>query len=112
MVDDAQAGLVSYESLIADHAPLPERAGHGDALACIMYTGGTTGFPKGVMLSHDNPVLAPLAFALECPFERDVVFLHVAPMLHLAALMRKLFYGASPMRATWTKTASSSWSTG
>jgi hypothetical protein len=41
-----------------------------------------------------------------------VVFLHVAPMLHLAALMRKLFYGASPMRATWTKTASSSWSTG
>lgn len=46
MGDDAQAGLVSCESLIADHAPLPERTSQGDALAFILYTGGTTGFPR------------------------------------------------------------------
>lgn len=44
------------------------------------------------MLSHDNLVLAPLTFALECPFEQDLVFLHVAPMFHLAALSSIFMY--------------------
>ncbi|MEJ8847609.1 long-chain-fatty-acid--CoA ligase [Variovorax rhizosphaerae] len=92
MGDDAQAGLVSYESLIADHAPLPERASQGEAMAAIIYTGGTTGFPKGVMLSHDNLVLATVTFAMECPYEQDTVFLHVAPMFHLAALSSMFSY--------------------
>ncbi|MEJ8825865.1 long-chain-fatty-acid--CoA ligase [Variovorax humicola] len=92
MGDDAQAELVSYEALIADNAPLPDRASEGDVMACIMYTGGTTGFPKGVMLSHDNLALAPMSFALECPYEQDTVFLHVAPMFHLAALSSMFSY--------------------
>ncbi|MDM0114043.1 long-chain-fatty-acid--CoA ligase [Variovorax sp. J22R133] len=92
MGDDAQADLVSYESLIADNAPLADRASEGDAMAAIMYTGGTTGFPKGVMLSHNNLALAPMSFALECPYEQDTVFLHVAPMFHLAALSSMFSY--------------------
>lgn len=95
MGDDAQAGLVSYEALIADNAPLADRAGQGHDMACIMYTGGTTGFPKGVMLSHDNLTMATMSFALECPYEQDTVFLHVAPMFHLAAMSSMLSYTAA-----------------
>jgi acyl-CoA synthetase (AMP-forming)/AMP-acid ligase II len=86
MGDGGPADLISYETLIADNQPLPDRSGKGDEMAFIIYTGGTTGWPKGVMLSHANIVTAFMSFTIECPFDPDTVFLHVAPMFHLAAL--------------------------
>ncbi|MDE2454828.1 MAG: AMP-binding protein, partial [Burkholderiales bacterium] len=94
MGDDAPADLVSFERLIADNKPLPERTGEGDTLACISYTGGTTGWPKGVMLSHRNMVMAYTTFALACPYESGLVFLHSAPMFHLAGLSSILSYSS------------------
>ena len=44
----APAGLVGYEALIEAHSPLPDAGKGGEDLAGIFYTGGTTGFPKGV----------------------------------------------------------------
>ena len=44
-------GLLSYESLLADSTPIPDAGRGGQDLAGVFYTGGTTGFPKGVMLS-------------------------------------------------------------
>ena len=92
MGDDAPADLVSFEALIDDNKPLEDRSTHGDAMAFIMYTGGTTGWPKGVMLSHTNMVMAFTSFALVCPYEPDVVFLHSAPMFHIAAVSSMLSY--------------------
>jgi acyl-CoA synthetase (AMP-forming)/AMP-acid ligase II len=92
MGDDAPHDLVSFEKLVADNKPLPERAGEGDALACIAYTGGTTGWPKGVMLSHKNMTMAYLTFALACTYEPGLVFLHSAPMFHMAGLSSILSY--------------------
>ena len=61
-------------------------------MAFIMYTGGTTGWPKGVMMSHDGMVMAYTSFALVCPYEQDVVFMHCAPMFHIAAVASMLSY--------------------
>lgn len=55
-----------------------------DALAAIFYTGGTTGRPKGVMLSHKSFAMQALVMANALQFQADSVYLHATPMFHLA----------------------------
>ncbi|MBB3176659.1 long-chain-fatty-acid--CoA ligase [Variovorax sp. Sphag1AA] len=87
---EAPEGMLSYESLIAGAEPI-EDAGRGrNDLAIIMYTGGTTGFPKGVMQSHLNLWSACIQRMAEMPPLADGASLHVAPLFHIAALARAL----------------------
>lgn len=77
-------GLLDYEDLIAQTAPAEDvRCGEND-LAGIFYTGGTTGFPKGVMLSHKNLWTGALCVGAGIGFDPSVRYLHAAPMFHLA----------------------------
>lgn len=77
--------LLSYEQLIAGHEPVDDAYRGGDDLAGIFYTGGTTGSPKGVMLSHANLLTSALGFTAHGnTITRGGVSLHVAPMFHLA----------------------------
>ena len=50
----------------------------------LFYTGGTTGHPKGVMLTHKNLMANHLQILATCPFPTPMNHLHVAPMFHLA----------------------------
>jgi len=50
----------------------------------VFYTGGTTGFPKGVMLSHDGLCLTGLSMAAEGIAREGDRGLHAAPMFHIA----------------------------
>ena len=81
---DAPAGTHSYEQLLASHAPVADAGREGDDLLGIFYTGGTTGFPKGVMLSHANLFASGMSLLGEGISPRGSVYLHAAPMFHLA----------------------------
>ncbi len=88
-VGESQApeGTVAYEDLLAKSAPVDDARCGGDDLAVLLYTGGTTGKPKGVMLSHIN--LLSNIFASMMTIPRDelaVPGLHAAPPFHVAGL--------------------------
>lgn len=80
--DTVQA--LPYEELIDRHSPCEDGNFGGEHLAGIYYTGGTTGFPKGVMLSHRALWYNYLTCTRYLDISPEDRFLHVAPMFHLA----------------------------
>jgi long-chain acyl-CoA synthetase len=75
-------GGADYEALFAADAVAVEPRAGGD-LAWLFYTSGTTGRPKGAMLTHDNLVAASLAYGSEVdPVTPGDAILHAAPMSH------------------------------
>jgi long-chain acyl-CoA synthetase len=83
---DAPAGMASYESLVSNSAPLARsvREWNEEDMIDLCYTGGTTGLPKGVMLSQRNVVSNAQHAYQTMKFGENDVWLHVAPMFHLA----------------------------
>jgi long-chain acyl-CoA synthetase len=92
--DKKEAGMISYAEMIAfgseqyktTQAQIDERCAGvtRDDLSCLLYTSGTTGKPKGAMLTHDN-FLSDLEMALELIYivNKDYVFLSFLPMCHV-----------------------------
>jgi long-chain acyl-CoA synthetase len=82
--DNAPAGMESYETLLARSAQMPDAMRASADLAGIFYTGGTTGRSKGVMLSHGNLMANALNALGEGALPSTSIYLHAAPMFHLA----------------------------
>lgn len=64
-------------------APEPTPPADADALATIVYTSGTTGRPKGVMLSHRNILCNVEAMLQRVPGYREDVYLSFLPLSHM-----------------------------
>jgi acyl-CoA synthetase (AMP-forming)/AMP-acid ligase II len=78
-------GVLGYERLLLEHEPVEDARRGGDDLFGVFYTGGTTGHPKGVMLSHDNVIVSAMGTVVTTEFlTRGGNLLHAAPMFHLA----------------------------
>jgi len=80
------AGAAEYDALLAaEPAPLAERA--GDDLAWLFYTSGTTGKPKGVMLTHRNLLTMGLTYFVDVdPIVPGDAIVYGAPMSHGAGI--------------------------
>ncbi|MBO3278084.1 acyl-CoA synthetase [Pseudomonas schmalbachii] len=89
----APEGMLSYERLIEEAEPVEDAFRGGNDLASIMYTGGTTGWPKGVMQSHMNLWSSAVGRMAEHPVPADRVCLHIAPMFHGAAMSAVIAQG-------------------
>ena len=77
---------LSYEDLIAAAEPIvPEEPDETD-LAILMYTGGTTGLPKGVALEHRAEMLNFYHVAMLLDMKEDLTYLHQTPMFHAASM--------------------------
>ncbi|MBW1961643.1 MAG: long-chain-fatty-acid--CoA ligase [Deltaproteobacteria bacterium] len=74
-----------YEQILSSHFGLfePIRISEND-IAHLYYTSGTTGKPKGVILTHKNVCLHALGTIAELRLDSTDVWGHIAPMFHLA----------------------------
>ena len=78
-----KCGIMSWETFIkgAKNAVAEEAPYEGDATVAITYTGGTTGFPKGVMLTNDSINAVAFNFAhAGIVYEKGQRFLGIMPI--------------------------------
>ncbi len=92
--DATYAQLISRAADDEPDTGLRESDGH-----IILYTSGTTGFPKGALLSHRAHVLHAATWAMETRATRDDVYLCTYPLFHTGGtdcgILPPLYAGAA-----------------
>jgi len=83
--ETTSATQVSYDDLVgAAAAKEPDIDVDEDSTAWLLYTSGTTGFPKGAMLSHRNLIVAALNSVIEYEPQPDERALIAFPLCHVS----------------------------
>jgi acyl-CoA synthetase (AMP-forming)/AMP-acid ligase II len=77
-------GGTAFEQLLGDESGAPElQLDSDEALAALPYSSGTTGLPKGVMLTHRNLVANLCQIQRGFPIEADDTLIGVLPFFHI-----------------------------
>jgi long-chain acyl-CoA synthetase len=76
---------IGYEDALGAAKPIADAMRKESDLACLFYTGGTTGRSKGVMLSHGNLWANAMATIAHLGLDEGLVHLHSGPLFHLGA---------------------------
>lgn len=88
---------IDYDRWLADNSQAPfERANLDENdVSSLLYTSGTTGNPKGVMLTHRNNYLHALSSMHHLRVNDGDVYLHVLPMFHVNGWGAPFYYTAN-----------------
>ncbi|WP_214368431.1 class I adenylate-forming enzyme family protein [Pseudonocardia sp. H11422] len=87
-LDEPQGPVAARYGELLAHDELASPRVEPEDLAWLPYTSGTTGEPKGVMLSHRSLLACARNLMVELPaIETDDVVLHVAPLTHLSGYL-------------------------
>jgi acyl-CoA synthetase (AMP-forming)/AMP-acid ligase II len=78
---------IGYEAMLAAAEPALPAEPDEESPAVLMYTGGTTGHPKGVILSHRAEVLNQYHAAMVLPWDTTAPTLVQTPMFHGATMI-------------------------
>jgi acyl-CoA synthetase (AMP-forming)/AMP-acid ligase II len=90
--DATPLGMTSYEQFVESSSFLQDAGRTAEDLAGIFYTGGTTGLPKGVMLSHRSLWASTTGGMSVFPtLTGDFNFLVAVPMFHIAGVCCAMF---------------------
>jgi acyl-CoA synthetase (AMP-forming)/AMP-acid ligase II len=93
VIDEATVELILADEVSPEIGALPAHF-DTETLAVILYTSGSTGQPKGVMLSHRNLVLGALSVAEYLKLSPDDRVLAVLPL--------SFDYGQNQLLSIWT----------
>ncbi|EEQ1663374.1 medium-chain fatty-acid--CoA ligase [Escherichia coli] len=79
---------LSLSQIIADNTSLTTAiTTHGDELAAVLFTSGTEGLPKGVMLTHNNILASERAYCVRLNLTWQDVFMMPAPLGHATGFL-------------------------
>lgn len=79
---------LSLSQIIADNTSLTTAiTTHGDELAAVLFTSGTEGMPKGVMLTHNNILASERAYCVRLNLTWQDVFMMPAPLGHATGFL-------------------------
>lgn len=79
---------LSLSQIIADNTSLTTAVTtHGDELAAVLFTSGTEGLPKGVMLTHNNILASERAYCARLNLTWQDVFMMPAPLGHATGFL-------------------------
>jgi long-chain acyl-CoA synthetase len=83
---ESMSDMGAYEEMIERYSTdAPHVDIQDEDVAVQMYTSGTTGMPKGVLLTHKNLILMYMSRIIDLKLDQNDVFLSSLPFFHTAA---------------------------
>lgn len=90
LTDGEGEGAIPYARAVDREAMPPGEGGSPEDVAVLLYTSGTTGFPKGAMLSHRNTLFNVGSCRATLGYREDDVGLISLPLFHVTGLNSQL----------------------
>lgn len=94
LTGDAEPEIGSLDRMAAATRPIPLPVARPDTIACLHFTSGTTGEPKGVQLTHRNLVVNAVQTASAHSLDETAVSFNCLPAYHLMHLNAAIYAGA------------------
>jgi long-chain acyl-CoA synthetase len=104
-IGEPSPGMISYDELISSSpTDKPSVEVNEDDIVYIIYTGGTTAFPKGVMRTHKSMIAGAVANIIGHKLRHDDVCLLPVPPFHIALiylLVTYIYSGCTTVLHKW-----------